>query len=177
MVACVETPIAAALGPSLRCKANAEHLVRRAPPRAPDAAGFRRRDVGPLAIGCIPASRAAVVATHLDDPRLLFEAAGDPVESIDAEEHDPYTFVEIFLKGIEALARAVFRERSGDERRIAIGQSAPSALEILVSSDVVGDADILQPFDDVHIDGKMAVGAGQPVRKAGAYVEKGPPAA
>src|SRR6202166_3717318 len=177
MVACVETPIAAALGPSLRCKANAEHLVRRAPPRAPDAAGFRRCDVGPLAIGCIPASCAAVVATHLNDPRLCFEAAGDPVESVAAEVHDPSTLVEISLKGVEALARPVFRVRSGDNRRIAISQSAPFALEILVSSDVVGDADMLQPFDDVHVHGKMAVGAGQPVRKTGSYVEQRAPAA
>src|SRR3984885_5222853 len=177
MVACVEAPIAAALGPSFRRKADTEHLVGRAAPRAPDAARFRRRDMGPLAIGRIPASRAAIVATHLDDPRLLFEAAGDPVESIAAEVHDPSTFVEISLKGIEALARPVFGVRSGDNRRIAIGQSAPSALEILVSSDVVGDADMLQPFDDVHVHGKMAVGAGQPVRKTGAYVEQRPPAA
>jgi hypothetical protein len=45
------------------------------------------------------------------------------------------------------------------------------------AADVVLDTDMLKPFDDVHVDRKVTVGASQPIRKAGTHVEQRPPAA
>jgi hypothetical protein len=112
-------------------------------PVAPDATNFRARGMGTFAIGCIPTSRAAIVATYFDDPRLVGVAAGHPVKTVAAEIHDATALIEIAIEDVEAAARPVFGMRPRHDHRVAIEQGPAFALQILVGDNVVIDTDML----------------------------------
>ena len=81
-----------------------------------------------LAIRRVPAARAAVVPTNLDDRRPVTEAARDPVEPIAAEVHDSATLTEEGLEDVEAGPRPVFGVRSGHDNLVAVEKGPPLPL-------------------------------------------------
>jgi hypothetical protein len=133
--------------------------------------------VSALAVRRVPAARAAVVAADFDDPWLSRVSARHPVKTIAAKIENSAAVFEIAVECIKALAGPVFGMRSGDDSRVTVEQRPALPLEILVRRNVIVEPNVLEPFDDIHIDREVPVRAREPVRKAGAYVEERPPTA
>jgi hypothetical protein len=137
-------------------KTHADELLRRKAAVAPQRAGLAGAGQVDLAGARLPGARAGHAAPHLDGGGRLRVEGAAPVEAVGAQRQVAPAGVLVGHDAVHHGFAVVLGVRQRGQHRVARERAHALAVELHVGDQVVRNALLLQPVDEVRVDGQVA---------------------